>query len=517
MDDSVSLQKAQQTIKMLAMKLREKTKEVSILKKVKGKPGTQVSIPQQIYFFLFFVILFLFMNSQNAIFSKEILDCLENGRPNKKYSERVRQFSIALHHYSPSAYRYTRSVFHNHLPDPHTIRSWINSVNGSPGITDEALAILAAKSNESMQNGKPLLIAMMSDEMYIRKKIGWDEKEKQFTGFVSCHDGDSEDLPVAKQVLVFMAVGDGFKLTVGYFFLAGLCAHSRAALTQLAIESVNKTGARVISLTGDGLIANVAMVKELGADFNNDKPYFPSPTNADDKIYVIWDPAHMLKLARGTLKSHKLYHDNIPIKWNFITSLHQMQKQRNFNLGNSLSAMHCEFHVKPMNVRLAAETLSNSAADCIDLLCKDGYEEFKNSQKTTEYIRFIKNVFNILNYKPSIGDAGQNFKIPLNKSTAPKIFEYASKAKEYLKSLEIDDVYTRKSKDGTKKKVVIRKLAIKSRKFMGFFGFLHNLTSFERLYNDFVLNGPLDEFHSFMISQDHLEVWFSSGRGRLGE
>lgn len=450
-------------------------------------------------------------------FSKEILNCLEYGRPDRKYSETVRQFSIALSYYSSSAYRYVRSVFQNHLPDLHTIQLWLKSVDGSPGITTEALNTLARKVEEYKSDDKALLVSMLSDEMYIKKDIGWNDTKKEFNGFATCHDEkNDEDLPVAKNALVFMVVGNDFKLTVAYFYLAGLNAMSRAALTNLVIESVNKTGARVISLTGDGLIANVSMVKELGADFKNDKPYFPSPTNPDDKIYAIWDPSHMLKLARGVLNSHQMYHAGIPMHWNFITSLHEMQKQRNINLGNKLTSMHCNFHVKPMNVRLAAETLSNSVADCIDLLSKDGYKEFVDSHGTTEYIRYVNNSFDILNFKPTMGKAGENFRKPLNTSTASELFEYAAKAKAFFRSIEIDEVYTRKLSDGNKKTYTTRKLAIRSRKCMPFFGFTHTLTALEMIYNDFVLNGPLSEFETFMFSQDHLETWFSSARSRLG-
>lgn len=174
---------------------------------------------------------------------------MEYGRSDIKYSENIRQFSIALSFYSPSAYKYVRSVFQNHLPELHTIQTWLNSINGSPGITSEALTTLVAKAKEHESRGKPLLISMMSDEMYIRKNVGWNATNKEFTGFVTCHDNvnneKDKELPVAKQALVFMAVGDGFKLTVGYFFLSGFNAQGRAALTQLAIERVNNAGARV--------------------------------------------------------------------------------------------------------------------------------------------------------------------------------------------------------------------------------------------------------------------------------
>lgn len=51
---------------------------------------------------------------------------------------------------------------------------------------------------------------------------------------------------------------------------------------------------------------------------------------------------------------------------------------------------------------------------------------------------------------------------------------------------------------------------------MGFFGFLHNITSTLGIYADYVENGALDVFYTFQYSQDHLETYFSLIRGSLG-
>lgn len=107
-------------------------------------------------------------------------------------------------------------------------------------------------------------------------------------------------------------------------------------------------------------------------------------------------------------------------------------------------------------------------------------------------------------------------RIPLNTSTANEIFSFAKEAKAFLESVEIDEKHTRKLPDGTTETYYIRKLAIKSSKFTPFFGFVNNLNALEGIYKDFVLNGPLDEFYTFMFSQDHLETWFSAVRSGLG-
>lgn len=104
----------------------------------------------------------------------------------------------------------------------------------------------------------------------------------------------------------------------------------------------------------------------------------------------------------------------------------------------------------------------------------------------------------------------------MNESTAYQIFDYASKAKDFFKSIEIDEKRTRKLPDKTTETYYVRKLAIKSSKFTPFFGFINDLTALEGLYTDYVLNGPIEEFHTFMFSQDHLETWFSAVRSSLG-
>lgn len=174
-----------------------------------------------------------------------------------------------------------------------------------------------------------------------------------------------------------------------------------------------------------------------------------------------------------------------------------------------------------MNVRLAAQTINHVVADGIDQLRIDGYEEFKNSEKTTELIRMVKNCFDVMNFKPNISGAGNNFKVAMNQCTVPGIFALFENAKALLKSIEIDEATTHNivGKDGQKEKKTTwrRKLAIKSRNFTSFFGFIHNCTALKELYSEYVINGPLQELHTFQFSQDHLETWFSSARSKSGK
>lgn len=120
-----------------------------------------------------------------------------------------------------------------------------------------------------------------------------------------------------------------------------------------------------------------------------------------------------------------------------------------------------------------------------------------------------------MNYKPNMRGEGQNFKKPLDASTANEFFDYFKEAKEYFQCIEIDETL-KKKRNGKKEKYTVRKLAIKSRNFTPFFGFVHNFTALEGLYADYVATGNLKALHTFQFSQDHLETWFSTVRSRLG-
>lgn len=441
------------------------------------------------------------------------MECLKIGRPAQQYSPVLRDFSLALKYHSTAAYEFLRSKFNNNLPAVRTIRKWCESVDGSPGISLDAVeairkqAQLYANSNE----GKEMPVSLISDEMSIKKFIAWQSNKTEFSGFAEYVNinktAEDDKIPIANNVLVFMVSGRDFKIPVAYYPIAGLDAITRAALTREVVLRVNETGSRTMVLTSDGLKANITVAKLLGANFENNQPYFISPTNENHKIYFIWDAPHLIKIARGRFAMKRLFCNGKPLNWKLIESLHNLQKSRNFNLGNKLTDMHIHFGTKKMNVRLAAQTLSNKVADCLKQLNADGEVGFEEVDEEVEFIRTIRNLFDIMNCKEGHEKNNSRFKKRICKSTAQEIFEYFDQATKYLKSIEIEEIC-----DGE----LVRKPLLESRSSMTAFGFIHNTTSIRGLYVDFVETGLLDEIFCIMFSQDLLETWFSTVRRALG-
>lgn len=197
----------------------------------------------------------------------------------KLYPESVRKFSLRQQYYSSAAYHSLREFFNNNLPSRRTLQMWYGSLNVAPGICKSALNILREKSEQyQKEHGHQICISVMDDEMAVKKQICYSTEDKTFIGFSTITNasaqGIDQPLKVAKDALVFMAVGPNFKLPVAYHLLNGLESIDRAALTLEVIREIENVGVRVISLTGDGIIFNVNVGEILGAKYDEDKPFF---------------------------------------------------------------------------------------------------------------------------------------------------------------------------------------------------------------------------------------------------
>lgn len=437
-----------------------------------------------------------------------LLKCLQFGRSTGKYTPEVRLFCLTMHYYSPRAYEYMRFKFKGNLPTVRTIRCWYSSVDGSPGFTGEAFNELNRRVELLKVQGKSLMVGLIFDEMSIRKHSQWDASKQMFTGHITAGKPVEYETssPLAKEALVLMVsgIGERFKLPIGYFLCNGLCAQEKSAIVKEAMLRLHVIGIKVVSLTFDGAKTNIATAKQLGANFHKNKPYFQNPFDKKLKVYIILDPPHMLKLARNCLGNKVIIYnaENGEILWEFISDLVSLQIKDTINLGNKLTKTHIEYKNNKMNVRLAAETLSNSVAASIDFLNeKRKMTEFQNSEATTEYLRLFNNLFDTMNSKPNHTDA--HFKRPFSETTKNEYEIFYGLVRKYIKGLKL-------AKDGRKEFI------LSTPSFTPFFGFYYNTYSFMGIYNDYIEPNGHDEFYTFDVSQDHVETFFGSIRSMGG-
>ena len=73
------------------------------------------------------------------------------------------------------------------------------------------------------------------------------------------------------------------------------------------------------------------------------KPYFLNPSTKE-RVYVMLDACHMLKLARNLLAMPEGIMESgfkIPAKWKYIEALFELQNKTGFRLGNKKKSLRC--------------------------------------------------------------------------------------------------------------------------------------------------------------------------------
>lgn len=184
----------------------------------------------------------------------------------------LKTFAATLHFYSPKAYDFVRRSFINILPHPSTIRKWYYSIDGSPGISQPALDCLTKKAREAIEKNHTILCGLQIDDMSIKKQVDFNGRE--YIGFINFGTKlDSDELPLAKDVVVIMAVAinEHWKIPVAYYFIDALTARNRANIITNVLKSIHETGIDIISLTFDGPQYNFTMANILGAQLQVDK------------------------------------------------------------------------------------------------------------------------------------------------------------------------------------------------------------------------------------------------------
>ncbi|KAL1265025.1 hypothetical protein QQF64_003052 [Cirrhinus molitorella] len=76
-----------------------------------------------------------------------------------------------------------------------------------------------------------------------------------------------------------VAVNESWKIPIAYFLITGMDGSEKANVIRESLSRLHEVGVKVVSLTCDAPTSNLAMIRELGGDLNNNdmKPYFLHP------------------------------------------------------------------------------------------------------------------------------------------------------------------------------------------------------------------------------------------------
>lgn len=141
-------------------------------------------------------------------------------------------------------------------------------------------------------------------------------------------------------------------------------------------------------------------------------------------------------MVRNTLASKEVLYDDIenPIKFKYFENLAKFQESGDFHLANKLNKKHIMWFKNKMNVKLAAQTFSESCATAFEQLSEDGNPDFLGCDATVKFCRIINQTFDLLNSRNLFA---YGFKKPLNIYTAEVFFKFIDKTVDYLSKLKL--------------------------------------------------------------------------------
>jgi hypothetical protein len=228
--------------------------------------------------------------------------------------------------------------------------SWLQPIKTSTGFLEEAFVALEAKTIDP--NFK--MCALLLDGMHIKMHLDYEHHKDEVMGFVDLDDGELLEEELAREAMVFMAVGltEQWKMPLGYFFVAGLSAAVLSRMISAAIVRLHAIGIRALSVTLDGSAVNISAMKCLGCPLTQHLQHsFPHPSEPSIPVYVYWDPCHMLKLLRNMLGDWKVLYTRFgQVRWQHIINLHNFQLQEGVTAANKLSDRHIHYQRQKMKV-----------------------------------------------------------------------------------------------------------------------------------------------------------------------
>ena len=152
-----------------------------------------------------------------------------------------------------------------------------------------------------------------------------------------------------------------------------------------------------------------------------------------------------------------------------------------------------------MNVKLAAQLLSESVANSLRFCLQEQISNFEGCEATIKFIMMFNTIFDIMNSRNLIAC---NFKAPIQKKNSDEIKDFLVKAENYIRSLKLSDGQE----------------VLKSNRKTGFLGFLFCIRSIQILHENLIAgNGSTLKFlMTYKLSQDHIALFFGKIRNMGG-
>ena len=303
----------------------------------------------------------------------------------------MKLYCLSLSYKSPTTYRYMRKTFS--LPSVRTLQRMFQGGHIYCGFVDGFFQIMQEKVSRMPELHKYCTLSL--DEMSIKAGLSYNSNQDCMLGFENYGTCSSQN--IGKQALAFMVSGlfAHWKQPLGFFISKS--STPAEILRERVLDCVSRlcnVGLKVNAVVSDQGASNQKMVKYLQVTV--EKPYF---MYGERKIFVFFDPPHLLKSIRNNLKMHDFSLNGHRISWKHIESVYNIDKQNVISMKRvpKLTAKHIDLPpFSKMKVKRAAQTLSHTMyAGIMSYICSG--EMNNDAYQTAVFIKNIDTLFDLFN------------------------------------------------------------------------------------------------------------------------
>ena len=171
--------------------------------------------------------------------------------------------------------------------------------------------------------------------------------------------------------------------------------------SKLPLKNLKKIGLQTKVLICDQGPNNRCFLQKL-ENVSTERPYIVSNNK---KVFIVYDPPHLLKNVRNIFKKSSYKYGDVEVKWEFIVDFWNMEKVMSIGMVPKLTDKHITVpHFSTMQVNLAAQTLlSHSVAAGINTLCalKCLPDDASTTAEFIDTFDQLSNAFNSASFKNS--------------------------------------------------------------------------------------------------------------------
>ncbi|XP_065667719.1 uncharacterized protein LOC136088010 [Hydra vulgaris] len=201
--------------------------------------------------------------------------------------------------------------------------------------------------------------SLVFDEISLKQHLDYHKNNDKIIGI------QSNGKPI-NQVLVLMVCGlsTKWKRPITYFYNnTTVCSTNLAYIVNNAMIHLHKTGLAVRCLVCDQSSSNLVTLKFLGFSLSNQQISHPT---AGAKVYITFDPPHLIKNIINYLLKHDILSDGKIISGKHLEELYSLDKVNTVQLVPKLTDRHLDPEsLLAMRVKLATQIFSSQVATAL--------------------------------------------------------------------------------------------------------------------------------------------------------